>query len=581
MTSGTSAAFQSAHFPGRSSAKVFGLAALGILVAYLMLPPIGALLLGSFTDSPPGTPLHFSLESLSYAYGVPEHYTSLVNSLLYASATSTLVLAMGGFLAWLVERTDSPLRHLTDLFVLTPVLAPAVLFVTGWILLLGPKNGLINSFAVEYLGFKSAPLNIFSFWGMVWVGTLQELPVAFLWLWPSFRSMNPDLEEAGIASGAGTLTVLRRITIPLLRPAILGGWIIFFVYSLGALAVPLLIGLPSRIFLFSTEIYLATTRVPSDLNLASAYSLLLLVAMIVGVHAYRYSTREVNKFVTITGKAYRPRIVRLGRCRIATTAFGVLLLILTSGLPILVYVWNAFMPYPQAPTWKSLQLVTLKNFRGALEYGPAIRALIDSLLLGIAAGVITTVLGALIAWCVTRLREPRWLVALIDQLATLPIAMPGMIVGVSLLWFYLSMPVPIYGTIWPLLIAYVTLHLPYAVRICASSLKQVHQELEEAAQVCGASWLTTYRRIVLMILAPSLVTSLLYVGLRSFREYSASIFLTAPGSEVFSVLVLDMWDGGNFSILAAYVTMVTVFLGGVIALMSWMARRVGVEVLQK
>jgi iron(III) transport system permease protein len=261
------------------------------------------------------------------------------------------------------------------------------------------------------------------------------------------------------------------------------------------------------------------------------------------------------------------------------TGFGVLVLVLSAGLPVMVFAWNAFMPYPQAPSIKSLELLTLKNFRAALDYGPAIRALVNSLALGVAAGLIATLLGALIAWCTIRLREPRMTLAFLDQLATLPVAMPGMIVGVSLLWLYLSLPIPIYGTVWLLLIAYVTMHLPYAVRIFASGLSQLHRELEEAAQVCGASWVTTFRRIVLAILAPSLFTSVLYVGLRSFREYAASIFLTAPGSEVFSVLVLDMWDGGNFSILSAYVTMVTVLLSVIIVAMSWVARRVGVEVL--
>jgi iron(III) transport system permease protein len=185
------------------------------------------------------------------------------------------------------------------------------------------------------------------------------------------------------------------------------------------------------------------------------------------------------------------------------------------------------------------------------------------------------VLGCIIAWCTLRFRGMPYLLSLLDQLSTVPIAMPGLIVGVSILWLYLIVPLPVYGTLWILLIAYITMHLPYAVRICASSLVQLHPELEEAGYMAGANWLTMFRRIVLVLVAPTLVTSVLYVGLRSFREYSASILLAGPGSEVFSVMVLDMWDGGNLNILCAYVTMVMVVLGAMVILVSRLSRRLG------
>jgi iron(III) transport system permease protein len=186
------------------------------------------------------------------------------------------------------------------------------------------------------------------------------------------------------------------------------------------------------------------------------------------------------------------------------------------------------------------------------------------------------VLGVLIAWCGLRLKQHR-LVATLDQLATTPVAVPGMIFGVSLLWLYLVLPLPIYGTLWILLIAYVTMHLPFAVRICMSGLAQLHRELEEAGQVCGAGWLTVFRRIVLPLAASSLLASGLYVMLRSFREYAASIFLAGPGREVFSVLVLDMAEGGNLNILSAFVTMVMGLLSLAVLLTYWIGRRSGVR----
>ena len=544
------------------------------VVAYLVVPPLLVLVYGSLTSTPPGVRPSFTLRVLREAYAPGPYLPALWNSVLYAATTATLVLLLGGFLAWLVERTDCSIRWAAELFAVVPVIMPAVLLVSGWILLLGPRHGLLNMLGLQYFGV--APFNVYSFAGMVWVGMLQELPLGFLWLWPAFRAMNPDYEEAAIVAGASGSLVLRRITVPLLRPAVLGAWIIFFIYALGALAVPLLIGLPARIFLYSTEIFLATDRVPKDLNLASAYSLLFLLVTVVGIWGYRRSVVQVERFATVTGKAYKPRLVRLGLFRPVVTAFATLALLLTAGLPLFVLVWNAFMPYPQVPTLDSLRLVTVRNFAAAVDYGPAKRAVVNSLWLGLGAGLIATALGVLIAWCSVRLRQQR-LVAALDQLATAPIAVPGMIFGVSLLWLYLVLPLPVYGTLWILLIAYVTMHLPFAVRICMSGLAQLHRELEEAGQVCGARWLTVFRRIVVPLTASSLLASGLYVMLRSFREYAASIFLAGPGREVFSVLVLDMAEGGNFNILSAFVTMVMGLLSLAVLLTYWLGRRSGVR----
>lgn len=550
---------------------------LGSLVV-IMLPPLGMVLYGSLTDTPPGAPAHFTFSTIVRAYSDRHIYPALLNSLLYAAATSTLVLLIGGFLAWIVERTDSTLGRLAGMFALAPILMPAVLLVSGWILLLDPRNGIVNMIATQVFGMSQPPFSIYTFGGMIWVGTLQELPLAFLWLSPAFRSMNPELEDAATIAGAGGFTVVRRITLPVLRPAIRGAWAIFFIYSLGALSVPLLLGMPGGIFLYSTEVYLATSQTPTDYNLAGAYSLLLVATTIIGIHVYRRSIADTGRFVTITSRGYRPRLINVGRWRPVITCFGVVILLLVAGLPLLVLIWNSFLPYPQAPSWRSLEILTLRNYGLAFNYGPAKRAVVNSVILGVTAGFIATFLGALVAWASVRLASRSRLVGWIDQLATLPIAIPGLIVGVGLLWMALISPVRLYGTRWILLIAYVILHLPYAVRICASGLSQIHRELEEAAFVSGASWATVFRRITLMLLAPSFIGSIVYVALRSFREYTASIFLIAPGTEVFSVLVLDMWEEGNSSVLSAYVTMVVALLALTILLLHRLGRRVGIRV---
>jgi iron(III) transport system permease protein len=554
------------------------IAVLLLIVGYLIIPPLGVLIYGSITDTKPAAPPHFTVDTVIGAFSRGVIYPALLNSFIYAFLTATIVLVIGCFLAWLVTRTDSAVRHMTDLFALAPILLPSVMQVSGWIMLLGPRNGLINLLAVEYLGFSSPPFNLYSFGGMIWVSVLQELPLAFLWLWPSFRAMNPELEEAGLIAGGSMLTVLRRVTLPMLRPTIFAAWIIFFIYAFGALSVPLLIGLPARIFLYSTEIYIATTKFPTNLNVASAYSLLFVAITAFGIYAYRRATADASRFVTVTGRAYNPRLIPLGLWQIPITALAILILLLVAGLPLLVLVWNAFVPFPQVPSLKALQTLTTANLINAMNYGPAMRAVGNSLMLGIGAGLLSTLIGGAIAWCALRLKTKRRMIAVLEQLAMTPIAIPGMITGVGLLWLYLVLPINIYGSPWILLIAYVTLFLPFAVRICSSGLSQIHQELEEASTVAGAGLSTTLRRIVLLLVAPSMLTSVLYIALRAFREYSASIFLTAPGNEVVSVLVLDMWGGGNANTLAAYVTMVTALLTVTVLFVQWLSRRTGVQV---
>lgn len=548
-----------------------------LVAAALVLPPLATLAISAFSSLPPGGGFDFSLANAKATFSNQYLGGSLLNSLIYALLSSSLVLGLGTLLAFVVERTDSAFSRYAEVFSVIPVLMPAVTLVSGWIMLLSPRGGLINLLYHEFTG-SSAPLfNIYSFPGMVLVGVLQELPLAFLWLQPVFRSMNPELEESALMCGASHLRTLLKVTLPSVAPALLAAWLMFFIYSFGALAVPVLIGLPARIFLYSTEIYLATTRIPTNYGAASFYSLLLLAMTVVAIIAYNHLMTGADRYATIRGKSFRPRRFQLGKIRPWVDAAMVLVVLLTAGLPILILAWNAFMPFPQVPSLANLHLATWSNFGKAVNYGPAMHAIWNSCWIGLLAGLLTTAIGASIAWLKLRSDDHYRLMMLSEQIGMLPIAVPGMIVGVGLIWMFLSLPVGIYGSPWILLLAYIILHLPYSIRMCASGLVQLHPELEEAAKVAGASQFVTLRRVVLALTAPTLVSSVIYVSLRSFREYAASLFLISPGNEVFSVVVLDMWQGGNMNTLAAYTVMVMAGLLAVLAAVAWLNRKLGVR----
>ncbi len=549
------------------------LVSLLVVVLAILSPPLLVLIFGSLTQGDPGTTSALTLESIRIAYSRPGIYAALGNSVVFASVVATIVLVLGAFLAWIVERTDSSIKRFAQLFAVAPMIMPSILLISAWIMILGPRNGIVNLFAAAYLGRTTPLFDIMSFGGMVFVAVLQELPLAFLWLWPVFRSVNPELEEAALLAGAGLVTTLRRVTLSMLRPAFVAAWLIFFIFALGAISVPLLLGLPAKIFLFSTEIYLATSKYPTNLNVACAYALVYVVVAVVGMVVYRRLVKNSERYVTIGGKGVRPRVQRLGKWGMPITIFGVLLLVLTAGLPMVALAWTALMPFPQAPSLTSLGMITFKNFGAALEYGPAQRAVFNSLFAGIVAGLVATGLGVLIAWYNLRIRGSTAIRATLDTVATAPVGMPGIVFGVGFLVFSLLVPFPLFGTIWLLVLTYVALHLPYSVRICSSAFVQIHPELEDAGYVCGAGRGRVLWKIVLRLSLGAVIASMVYVSLRSFREYAASIFLTSHGTEVFSVLVLDMWEGGNSTILAAYVTMVMILIAVLTGAYAWLNKR--------
>lgn len=544
-----------------------------LIVLTLIIPPFLTLALGAFSSGSPGSTFRFSLNNFRALLGNEDILSSLVNSVIYAAVTATTVTIVGTFIAWVIERTDARTARLAQGFAIIPILIPAVTLVSSWIMLLSPRGGIINLAWQAATGSEGPLFDIFSLSGMIWVTVVQELPLAILWLWPVMRATNPDLEEAARVAGASGWRTVRSITLPLLFPALAGGWLIFFIYALGALSVPIMIGLPARIFLYSTEIYLATTRIPTQYGLAGLYSVLFLAVAIGSLYFYNRLIGDTDRFSTIRGKSFRPRRQELGRWRLLIDFCVVIILLMTAGLPIMVLVWNSLMPYPQLPSIASLMQASLANYSAALDYGPAVRAIWNSLWIGALAGIATTLLGAVIAWLRLRSRDAAGIALLSEQVGTMPIAIPGMIVGVSFLWLSLMLPVGFYGGPWILLLAYVTLHLPYTIRICTSGLLQLHVELEEAASVSGATRMAVTRLIVFPLLLPTLTSAAIYASLRAFREYAASVFLTSPGTEVFSVVVLDMWQGGNSGVLSAYAVMVMILLSLILFVVNLISSR--------
>ncbi len=393
---------------------------------------------------------------------------------------------------------------------------------------------------------------------MVWVEAMHLSPIVFVLMTAAFRSMDPALEEAAATSKASIWATLRRVTLPLMLPSIASIVLIMFIRGLESFEVPALIGLPAQIRVFTSRIYIALKSFPPDFGLAGAYSLVLLALSMIGIYLYNRALERSERFATITGKAFRPRTIDLGKWRYLTFGIFIAYFLLIVGLPFFILLWGSLVPYFTPPAWEMLDKLTLDNYRDlnifvcAMNQSTCLRArsaFVNSLLLGIGSATIVMALTAVISWITVR---TKWRGrGLLDFVAFVPITVPGLVLAVSLMWVYLTLKVGIYGTLGILLIAYVTRFMPYGIRTNSAAMAQINRELEEAAHTAGASWWETFRRVTLPLLKPGLLAGWVYILIVSMRELSTSVLLASSKSQVIAVLVFDMIDGGNTPRLCA------------------------------
>lgn len=527
----------------------------GLTLAYLVLPPFFFILhtslvvdrglqTGAFTFQ------HF--ENIVESLG--DVRTLLENSVIFSVGSAAIALVYGTMLAWLSERSDAPFRKLGYVSAYVSFAIPGIIKVVGWIMLLGPKAGILNAAVVALTG--SPLLNIFSLPGMILVESFLWIPVVFLLMATPFRSMDPSLEEAATTAGSSGWQVFRKVTFPLAMPSVLAVLILTFIRSLEAFEIPALIGIPAGIEVLTTKIYLQIKGglIPKY-GEASAYSIILIVLVAVGLYPYYRITSKTYKFTTISGKAFRPNRIALGRWR---WLGGCLMLVLPllQCFPIVAIAWSSFLPFAQAPSRKALSLLTLNNYVTAFADSGIIRSIMNSLTVSItsASGAIAITFFA--AWLIVRASmKARWV---LDQMAMLPLVFPGIVMGIAILKMYLILPIPVYGTIWILVLAFTARYLPYGIRFSHSALLGLHKELEEGALAAGASWFQMVRHVVVPLMMPALLAGWIYIFLITFKELSIALLLYSPGSQVVAVTIWELWDNGHVGELAAFSLVITV-----------------------
>lgn len=544
-----------------------------VLAAWLVFVPVAALFFTAFSEDTPFGPGAASFANFVRAYTDNHILLLFWNSAVFAIWTGIVTFLLGGLVAWVVERTDAPGRGLFHTLALLSFALPGLLTTMAWMLILSPNIGWLNTEIKNLFGLSESPFNIYSMTGMVWALSTHYFPLAYLLMGPAFRVLDIRMEEAAVISGAKTWQVAARVTLPLLRPAILSTLLLLFVRGLESFEVPRLIGVPARIPVFTTEIQNATREVPPHLGAAAALGMTLLVICVIGVYLYRRATANAEAFATVTGKGYAPTPQRLGPWRWPVSILTGLMFVVALGLPLFTLAWQSLFRNATPPSWSVFGNMTIDAYRYVLGYPVFVNAVKNSVLLGAMSATIVVGLTLVMAWIAQRsLKRYGWV---LDSLAFVPIAVPSVIMGASVLFAYLVLPIPVYNTIWILLIAYVTMYLPYGMRFTSGGIVQIHRELEEVAEVSGASSPQIFTRVLLPLLAPVLLAGWLYVFVLAVRELSASIFLAGPGTHVLGTISLTMWEeGGSYGAVCAMGIVQIVPLILIVVLMRRLEERV-------
>jgi iron(III) transport system permease protein len=482
-----------------------------------------------------------------------------------------LSVVLGVPLAWATARSDMPLRRVIQALVALAYVTPPYLTALAYIILLGPEAGYLNRLLRWLLGFEAGPLNVFSMGGIIFVIGLHVFAFTYFLTHSALSAVDAPLEESGQMLGAGRWTVIRRITLPLVAPAITGGALLAAVDSMALFGPQAFLGLPAQIVFLPTRIYGLLGSYPPRWGDASALSLILVLLTVAGLVVQR-GYLERRSFVTIGGRGVRTRRIRLGAWRWPLLAFCLLIVFFAAIAPVAVLAAAAF-----SETWTeplSSANLTLRHFRVALlEDQVAVRGIVNSFTLATGAGLIAVLLGLAIAYIDLRttMRGRR----LLDYLAILPLGLPGTVMAVGVLLAFIRPPLVLYGTIWILLAAYVARFVPLAVRSANATLRQIEPALEEAARISGASWLQTIRLVLVPMTRPGLIVAFLLVFIPALSELSATILLYSSGTETIAVAIFRLNDLGRLEVVAALaVFMLTVILAVSLTL-NWLASRYG------
>ncbi|MBS0222253.1 MAG: iron ABC transporter permease [Proteobacteria bacterium] len=515
------------------------------IVGFLVILPLVFLVEESLNT---GDPMAFPPQAYGIANYIAifdEDIRVLWNTLIIAVMATVMAILIGFVLAWILTRTNVPGRALLERLMELPYYMTPLVGALAWAVIAGPKSGFVNQLW-KRVGGGGDLVDIYGHFGIAWVMALFEGTVAFVMISAAMKSMDPALEESAQVMGASKLRTTLTVTLPLVMPGVLGATLFVFAEMLGSFAAALVIGIPARIYVITTAIWDSTLAYPPDYGRASAMGLALFVVMFGMLTFYRRMIRS-GSYATITGKAFRPRAMDMGR--LAWLLFGVccLYIFLAVVLPIAALLFTSLQRF--ATVVLSQAQFTLANYQTALSLGPVRTALVNSLTLGFGVASVGVLVMALLVWIIYRSQFVGR--GAVEYLVMFPQAVPRLVFGLALLWAWLNIPIPIYGTLWLLALAYFTVMLPLGVRTLAGVVLQIDKSLEECARVCGAGWVYQMRTVTLPLLKPGVIAAWLLIFMACVRELGASVFLMGPNAKVIAPSIVNAFASSGTELTAA------------------------------
>jgi iron(III) transport system permease protein len=482
-----------------------------------------------------------------------------------------LALTLGGVQAWIVERTDTPLRGLMMVVSIVSLGIPSVLYTISFLLLLG-RTGPVNQVLMWLTQSDAAVFDVYTLYGMILVQGIEYTPLCFLLLSSVMRSTDAAFEEASMMSGAGIAATFRRITFRLIMPGIAALLILIFIRAFEAFETPALVGMPGRVRVLTSDIYQTMLDLPPNYGAASAFSVIMLVVMAMLLHLYGNFSRNAERYQTISGKGFRPRVIGIGPWRWLTGGMLVFLFLLLIALPMGITLFVSLVPYYDGVSWEAIQRFSLENFRTVYFQAAIGSAFVNTFILGITTASLIAAFTTLAAWLAVRRQPGAWF---LDQLASVPLVFPAIVLAVAFLQFVINAPFALYGTLLSIIMASAVQFMPFGMRYSYAGVLQIHRELEEASALSGARAFVTFARIVVPLVAPAVVTCWLFVFLMVSKSVSIPLLLAGPTSRVVSVSMFDMWQNGVAPELAALGIIWTTIMTAVSTLFFVVSRRYG------
>ena len=559
--------------PRRLAAPLWVLALL-LLLTFLVIYPLLMLVFGALSDSNPvidgfgkfkPSAKHF-LEVL----GNENVHLAFFNALAACGGGTILAVVIGLAFSWIVVRTNTPFKGFIAGASLIPLFVPPLVAGVAWGILGSPKTGLLNT-ALKWMNIDFR-FNFYSMSGLIIVFGMYYAPYVYMFTASALKNMDPSLEEASEVAGASAFTTIFTVTFPLIAPAILAGSLLSFVVMLGIYGVPAALGAPANINVLTTYIFQLTAWSPPLYNTAAAVAILLMAVTAILVWAQQ-RILSGRSFATVAGKAFRPRSLNLGKWRWFTFSLAMTYLMIVVVLPTLALViaaFRKFMFFKDFDALFDMRQYSWVHFNSVFDNPLTMLSIWNTLKVGVITAVIGGVLAFAIGYTVFRTQVAGR--KSIDLLSTIPVAIPGLVIGVAYLWAWIGLPGGLYGTIWILALAFVARFIPDTVKALSTSFLQIHRELEEAAWICGRGLLGTIRTIVLPLARPGVVASMTLLFVLAIRELGSSLFLYTSDTTVMAVLLLDYYEGGNTGKTAAFSLVQTAILAVLLSFTTWLSR---------